>query len=114
MPHIHLNTSGNIDGDMRAVLRGLADALASFETVSTSDIKAYHSRYEIWEMGEGAPRGFVHCTLSMLSGRPPELKGKIASEMYALLKGQYAEGVGSGEIGVTLELREMDRDTYMK
>lgn len=65
-------------------------------------------------MGEGAPPGFCHCTVSILEGRPLELRKSMSSGMYAELKSHLEMSLENQEVSVTLELREMDKETYMK
>lgn len=116
MPHIHLETTADLheNGNIPDILEALVSKLCTFETVDSKSVKAYHLLRSNWVMGEGAPPGFAHCTVAILSGRPPELKQAIASGMYAELKQQFAFSLENGEVSLTLELRDMDRETYHK
>lgn len=116
MPHIHLETTSDVveNQDIQDILDSLVAKLATFETISSSAIKGYHSLRSTWSMGEGAPEGFVHCTVSILAGRPEELRVAIADGMYTALKENFPMSADSGEASITLELREMDKLTYRK
>jgi 5-carboxymethyl-2-hydroxymuconate isomerase len=116
MPHIILETTSDLpeNANVPDVLDALVEKLASFDTIEAKSIKAYHSLRSVWSVGEGHAPGFAHCTVKLMTGRAPELKKQIATGLFQVLKEAFADSVGSGEAGVTLELHEMDRDTYQK
>lgn len=116
MPHIHLETTADLaeNGQVPDILEALVAKLGTYESILASSIKAYHTLRVNWHMGEGAPSGFAHCTVAIMTGRPLELRQTIAAGMYAELKHQFASSLENREVSLTLELREMDRDTYMK
>lgn len=116
MPHIHLETTADLPENAHVpdILEALTGELASHDTISPASIKSYHTLRSVWHMGDGAPPGFAHCTVAILHGRPLELRQKIAGAMYETLKTHFAESLAAQEVGLTLELREMDPDTYHK
>jgi len=121
MPHIHLETTSDVaeNQDVQDILAKLVARLATFETVSSDSIKAYHSLRSTWEMGEGAPEGFAHCTVAIMAGRPESLRVAIADGIYAELKSCFSLSLTqdtdhSGSISLTLEVREMEKATYRK
>lgn len=116
MPHIHLETTANLqeNSDIPDILEALVAELCRHGTISAASVKAYHTLRAVWTMGEGAPTGFVHCTVAILSGRPLELRKAIAAGMRGVLDRYYGAAVQAGDAGITLEVREMDRETYVK
>lgn len=116
MPHIHVYTSADLveNVDIPDILRALVDELAAQESVEPKTIKAYHSLFHTWAMGEGAPSGFAHCSISLLSGRSAELRKRIAVAMESRFRACFETSIVAGEISPTLELREMDADTYRR
>ncbi|MBC8065572.1 MAG: hypothetical protein H7Y17_12125 [Chlorobia bacterium] len=116
MPHIHLETTADLpeNANIPDILEALVARLVGFETIQSASVKAYHSLRSNWQMGAGAPAGFCHCTVGIMSGRPLELRESISKGMFAELKSHFEMSLESGEVGITLELREMDRETYMK
>ena len=116
MPHIVLETTADLpeNSGIPDILEALVAKLATFESVNASAIKAYHTLRSVWVMGDGAPPGFAHCTLKVLTGRSPDLRKKIAAGMYEELKAQFHESLAVNEVGLTLELQEMDSETYHK
>jgi len=116
MPHIHLLTSADLveNVDLPDILRELVDALSAQESVEPKAIRAYHTLFHTWAMGQGAPNGFAHCRVSLLSGRSAELKGRVADALFDRMKQCFAASAERGEVLLSVELREMDRETYRK
>lgn len=116
MPHIILETTADLPENAYVpdILDALVAKFSTIETVDSKAVKAYHTLRSVWAMGSGAPPGFAHCTVLVLSGRPEPLRKKMADEMYAVLKEHFAQSLSLGEVGLTLELREMDAATYRK
>ncbi|MBN9502992.1 MAG: hypothetical protein BGO01_21330 [Armatimonadetes bacterium 55-13] len=116
MPHIHLETTADLpeNANIPDILEALVHQLSQYETVNSASVKAYHSLRSNWVMGEGAPAGIAHCTVMILAGRPLELRKKISQEMYAVLKSHFEMSREQNEVSLTLELREMDPETYQK
>lgn len=116
MPHIHVYTSADLveNVDIPDILKALVDELARLPTIEPRTIKAYHSLFHTWAMGEGAPAGIVHCSVSLITGRPAELRRQISEAMYARLKECFASSIEGGEVSPTLEVREMDGETYRR
>lgn len=116
MPHIRLDTTADIqeNADLPEILAELVETLAAFETIQPESIKAYHTLRPVWAMGQGAPEGFIHCEVAILSGRSPALRGQISAGIAKVLRQRFARTLGAGEAGLTVEIREMDRETYVK
>lgn len=116
MPHIHLEATPNAmaNTDVLLVLRELTRKLATYESIESENIKTYYTERNLYLMGEGAPRGFVHCTVSIVSGRTPELRKGIAEGMSEVLHKFFDRMRDLHQASITLELREMDRETYLK
>ncbi|MBI1331376.1 MAG: hypothetical protein GC165_00700 [Armatimonadetes bacterium] len=116
MPHIRLETTSDVVENQDAVdiLQRLVDKLAEFDTIGPYSIKAYHVLRNTWLIGEGGPSGFIHCEVAILTGRSPDLKRAIADGMFAELQDCFNRSRESEEAGITLELREMDKEIYRK
>lgn len=116
MPHIILETTSDLqeNGAVPDILEGLVQKLGTFETIDTRSIKARHHLRPVWHMGEGAPSGFAHVQVRILSGRSIELRRRIASGMFDQLKGHLQESIAAKEVSVSFELVEMNSETYHK
>ena len=116
MPHIILETTADLpeNSEVPDILQALAEKLCSFESIDSKAVKAYHTLRSVWHMGVGAPAGFSHCTVCLLKGRPLELRKRISDALYAVMKEAFVQSVEAREVSLTLELREMDPDTYRK
>jgi 5-carboxymethyl-2-hydroxymuconate isomerase len=109
VPHIILKTS-EISHNAHTVLSELVDVLCRFETVKSESVKAYWQPADVWVMGAGAPLGFAHCEVCLLSGREVPLRQQIADEMFATMLNLFAEQ----DLSITVEIREMDKEAYRK
>jgi 5-carboxymethyl-2-hydroxymuconate isomerase len=116
MPHIHLETTSDLveNSKLPDILELLTVELCSHESIPSKSVWACHTLRSVWCMGDGAPPGFAHCEIALLAGRPLELRQKIATSMMAVMREQFAESLVAAEVGLTLEVREMDRETYQK
>lgn len=116
MPHIVLETTSDLQENAHVpdILDALVCKLSEFETIKPCDIKARHTLRSVWSMGKGAPAGFAHCVVAIMKGRPEELRAQIADGIYAALKEHFKESLELGEVGLSVEIREMDAATYRK
>lgn len=110
MPTLKLFVSDGAIEEARAVrlLENLCDAISNFETVDPKTIKA-----GVVTMGPAlnnspVKKGFLCLEACILTGRPPELKARMADA----LKGVLDSLVGDDGLSLTVEIREMDRDFY--
>jgi 5-carboxymethyl-2-hydroxymuconate isomerase len=116
MPHIHLETTSDLpeNSNLPDILEELVAELSKHETVKSETVKAYHSLRSNWVVGVGHPPGVAHCTVALLTGRPLELRRLISQSLAAVLRRCFAESLETQEVGLTLELREMDAETYVR
>lgn len=116
MPHIRLETTADLqeNAQLPDILADLVAELSRHETISSASIKAYHQLRSTWQMGEGAPEGFVHCEVAILSGRPLPLRKAISEGIADVLRRHFVGSLDAGEASLTVEVREMDRETYWK
>ncbi|RYG31563.1 hypothetical protein EON81_22605 [bacterium] len=116
VPHIHLQTTADLheNGDIPQILAVLTETLSTMETVSPAAVKAYHTLRSNWVVGEGHPEGFAHVEIAVLTGRPEELRAKIADAMFAVLKEAFVTSLENSDVAVSLEVREMTAATYRK
>jgi len=116
MPHLILETTADLPENAHVpdILEALTLELAKFNTVKSASIKAYHTLRSVWFMGEGAPPGFAHVSVEVLNGRPLEWRKNVADSLLNVLREHFAESLANQEVYVTLELREMERETYVR
>ena len=116
MPHILLETTSDLpeNADVPDILQALVNTLCAQPDIASASVKAYHSLRSQWCVGEGHPEGIAHCTVKVLNGRSLDWRASIADAMMSTLREQFAASIEAGEVGVSLELREMERATYRK
>ena len=113
MPRMYLQVTENVPEITHAWehLRTLVHELSMHESIEPEKVKAFFYEHRSWAMGEGAPKGFVNLKVAMLP-RPPEVKREIADLLHAKLCELYKESLATKKAAVSVELRDMDPDTY--
>jgi 5-carboxymethyl-2-hydroxymuconate isomerase len=110
MPHITLEYSRSLEDqmDVPALLTRLHNALASQPGIEKARIKTrgIPVNYELVGDGTGK-RTMAHITLLLLAGRDTATR-----KVYGAALHQTALDAAPKDCAVTLEVREMDRDTY--
>jgi 5-carboxymethyl-2-hydroxymuconate isomerase len=114
MPYVHLETTADLheNGDVPDILDAIVARLESFETVTGVTLRAYHTLRSVWSVGTGSPQGFVQCTISVLTGRPLEVRQAMVDAVLDVLKESFAYSMEQHEAAISVEVREMDRHTY--
>ena len=113
MPHIILEHSEAIEEQlsMPDLLTKLHENLASHGEIPMTRIKTRSIAIKHNVVGEKSITGnMAHLTLLLLEGRSTETRHKYGSALYDLLKKEIASQLP--ECALTLEVREMDKDTY--
>ena len=107
MPHIIVEYSKQLDDQMPQLLKAMHESLANsgidMERIKTRGISVDHN-----VVGETGLRGLMmHATLLILAGRDLQTKKSYGDPLHAMLKRPAPAGCA-----VTLEIRDMDKDTY--
>ena len=116
MPHIHLETTADLpaNADIPDILFELVQELCEADTVEPSSVRAFHSLRSNWVMGDGAPAGFAHVTVSAFTGRSLEWRQKVAIAMMKVVQERLAPSLEAREVVITVEIREMERESYLR
>lgn len=117
MPHLTLEHSAPLPVPIqtREVLAALHAALASLDLFAIEEIKSRAVEHHLTYVGRGAPEAvFVHLTVAILAGRDPSTRQRIADICFVALQAQFAELLRLHPCDLTVEIREMERETYRK
>ena len=117
MPHLTVEFTNNLAAiDPASVLTRLNSVLIASGQFEGPDIKSRAMSLDSYCVGNGeGQRGFVHVTLSLLSGRTPEVKKKLVNELLmALVDIRTESGWDKDRTELTVELRELERAFYAK
>lgn len=117
MPHLILEYSDNLPEplDHQALFAQLHAVLERFDSVQIADIKSRAIAHRHYHIGSGAPESvFVHLTVAILSGRPVALRQQLGTELLAVLRRVFARTWKARPCDVTVDIREMRRETYGK
>ena len=113
MPHISIKYSKNIEKDVNicGLLLDMHDFLARQEAI-TGTVKSRAIAFDHSCVGtEGAKGTFLHITLLLLAGRDIETKKQLSQPLIDLAIGVIRQTYP--ECAVTLEVHDMDRDSYI-
>ncbi len=110
MPHIILEYSKSIEThvDISAALSDMHDTLAA-QGVDKARIKTRAVSLEHNIIGDTGPTGqMIHVTLLLLEGRDVATRQQYGQALYDILQPYVPEACS-----LTLEVREMHKDTYI-
>jgi 5-carboxymethyl-2-hydroxymuconate isomerase len=116
MPHIKVDVSANAarPGRIKPFLSDLAARLADFESIESGAVKAYLNVREHFAMNPDGRPAFIHVEVALMRGRNLELRSQIADAMREIVIAEFAEKVSHDGIAITVEIREMDAETYRR
>jgi 5-carboxymethyl-2-hydroxymuconate isomerase len=117
MPHLVLEYSANVPDppDLERVLERLHRAMTTAGPFDPANVKSRAVRRDCFRVAEGAPeRSFVHLSAAVLAGREAETLRATASALLAVLQESFSRAHAEGRCDITVEIREMRRDLYLK
>lgn len=117
MPHLILEHSDNLVAplDHAALFAALHAELERSGLFRPEDIKSRAVAHAHYRVGKGEPSDvFVHLTLSIMEGRPVEVRKALGAALLAVVQRGLGPTWSERRCDVTVEVREMDRGTYAK
>ncbi len=117
MPHLTLEYSDNLAEpvDFDALFARLHAALAEPGAFRLQDLKSRAVAHRDFRVGAGVPgSAFVHLTLAIFAGREPAQQERIADRLLEILLDSFARSRAERSCEITVEIREMRRETYRK
>ncbi len=112
MPHLILEYSSDLENKIEfpPLLKGLSHRLIELGPFNLKDVKARAISYEKFLVGAEANQSFLHLTLLILEGRDSDTRKRVSQGMLDYLTKSCRKTCCS----FTVELREMNRETYSK
>lgn len=118
MPQLTLEYTRNIDDSelkLGDILAELHQTLADKGGIDLAAFKSRARRLDTFRIGDGDPQGaFVHLEVALFSGRSLELKQALGHRCLDVLKKHFAEALQAHTMQITVEMREIDRESYLK
>jgi 5-carboxymethyl-2-hydroxymuconate isomerase len=117
MPHLVLEYTANVGPpvDPGALFAQLHQALARTAAVDLAACKSRALALDVYHVGAGGPeQAFVHLEVRLLAGRLPAEKRRIAQACLEILAAYYAASLESLQLQLTVEVRDMERESYLK
>jgi 5-carboxymethyl-2-hydroxymuconate isomerase len=117
MPHAILEYSQNVieSVDHHELFARLHELIVSAGPFSIDDIKSRVYRADHFYVADGNPQNtFVHLRIEVLEGRDLAVRQAVGERALALLEEVYAQSLAGLHCQLSVEVREMARDTYFK
>ena len=116
MPHLRLEYTPQVDShQLKALFGDLHNCLYETAKINLPNCKSRAIKIDQPMIGDATDHSdlqFVHLDLAFLEGRSHELKHEIATRFMSLLKNHF--NVNDDKTHVTLEIRDIKRDSYFK
>lgn len=117
MPHLILEYSSNIVEKPEAKLLGakLHKVMLDSGQFQLKDIRTRLVCQNDFYLADGnADNVFVHLQVAIMPGRDLEIKKKLSNNLLELLKLEFNQSLSSKNLTLSVEIRELDRETYAK
>ncbi|MCS6808419.1 MAG: 5-carboxymethyl-2-hydroxymuconate Delta-isomerase [Bacteroidota bacterium] len=117
MPHIILEYSTNIveKPDFASLFRSIHDAMMKFGVFHRDDLKSRAYACDTYFIADGKPHhAFVHAEIGILSGRSAEMRDELSNDIIDILRTAFQDSLHERHCIVSVEIRELDRETYRK
>ena len=117
MPHVTLEYTDNIDLEIvfDDLFSRIHSVLVEVGGLKIGNCKSRAVRLDSYHVGDGAGNSaFVHVDIRFLEGRPPDVKNEISRAVLEILVDAYGPAVGGGDVQLTVEVRDIERNTYAK
>ena len=117
MPHLTLEYSNNLPDkpDFKALFARCHEALVEFDSVRLPEIKSRAIPCDQFLIGDGSPQNiFIHLTLSVLDGRPADQRKQMGERLLSILRETFFRAWKERPCDITVDIREMNRETYCK
>jgi 5-carboxymethyl-2-hydroxymuconate isomerase len=117
MPHIILEHSPNIveNVDFKHLFSRMHTALTDMGIFKLEDFKSRVSVAEHHYIADGNENNaYVHVELAVLSGRGLDAQNEAGARVMGILRETFADSLYERTCVLSVEVREMNRDTYRK
>jgi 5-carboxymethyl-2-hydroxymuconate isomerase len=115
MPHLTIEITNNIELDQHRLLTNANAALLASGEFNEPDIKARCIVLHTFRQGTQERRdGFIHATLSILSGRTDEVKTALAETVRDVIAAEVKTDACGIGIQISVDVRDMQRAIYGK
>ena len=112
MPHVKLEHTENVQwkNPIQDIFPKLQTVLIQYARVKPENCKSRAMELkDFYSTSNNQHVGFIHLEISLLSGRDAEVKTKIGKECRQIIQ-SFIENIA--EIQVSVELRDMDQNSY--
>jgi len=117
MPHLVLELSATVQTplDHQNICRGLHAVFTDTGLFKASALKSRVVRHNRFFIGDGkGPSAFVHLEAAILKGKPLEVRKDLGEKLHKYLAEAFSDCCERDNCQITVEIREIDPDGYVK
>lgn len=117
MPHFILEYSDNIVEKLehKDLFQKLHTLLTENGPFKLSDIKSRAIEHKEFYVADGkTSNAFVHLTLSIFKGRNLKIRQAVGKMLLDFLQNEFARSYQELKCSITVDIKEIDTDTYFK
>lgn len=117
MPHVTLEYTKNIleQDNLRPLLLQIHQVISETAGIDKNNCKSRALCRDTYTVGTGeANNAFVHLEIRILEGRTVKLKQEVAQRCLDLLQEFYAKSAENLALQITVEMQDIQRQSYLK
>lgn len=116
MPRLELVLTSNLKelDNLEDIANHLTETFSACPTVDPAAVKLYITLPQHYQTGVGATPGFIHLTISLLTGRDQKTRKLIGQTMADKLNELFRESLQTKAGAITVEVHEMETETFTK
>jgi 5-carboxymethyl-2-hydroxymuconate isomerase len=117
MPHCILEYTDNLldDFDNQVILKEIHEALAATGLFKIDHIKSRAVIHKQFYVGDGENNtGFAALNLAIFHGRDTSTRKMLSERCLAVLKPHFIKSLSGMKFDITVQITEIDRDSYTK
>lgn len=117
MPHLIIEYSANLDGDLDidGLLSAMHQTATTIDALPIAGIRTRAARRTHYKIADGDPSNtFINVTLRIAAGRSLEVRKNAGETLFAALLDYLSEIYESIPMSLSLEVQEIDPETRWK
>ena len=108
MPHLTLEYTDNLEFRTQPLLAQLHSELAATGAINLKGLKSRAVAHSQYRIADGNPDyAFVHVSLLVREGRPPEVRSDIARRVMAVLQQTFGSRFENRHLSLSVDIKEM-------
>ena len=108
MPHLTLEYTDNLTVDVQPLLARLFDEVVATGAINLKGLKGRAICHKDYRIADGNPQyAFVHVSLLIREGRPPEVQQDATRRVMAVLQDTFGKRFENSYLSLSVDIKEM-------